>query len=308
MIDGRHRAPPSRLPPWLKRPLVVGAATRALQQSFTDANLHTVCEEARCPNRSECFNKGTAAFLILGNVCTRRCRFCGVSHGVPLPVDAGEPRRVVDAVKRMGISHAVVTSVTRDDLSDGGAGMFALVIGLLKHEVPSVTVEVLVPDFTGNAAALCTVLHAGPHVFNHNMETVPRLYPLIRPGAGYRRSLELLAQAARFEAELEVKSGLMVGLGETCDEMLSTLRDMRGAGVTMVTIGQYLRPSREQAPVAEFITPAQFDFYRDRALAIGFEAVSCGPFVRSSYGAGHMLKEKNTPRGRIHTSVVEKIR
>jgi lipoic acid synthetase len=307
MIDGLHRAPPSRLPPWLKRPLVFGATTRALEQSFTDANLHTVCEEARCPNRGDCFNRGTAAFLILGNVCTRQCRFCGVSHGAPLPVDADEPRRVVDAVRLMGISHAVVTSVTRDDVNDGGAGMFARVIGLLKHEVPSVTVEVLVPDFAGNAAALRTVLHAGPHVFNHNMETVPRLYPFIRPGAGYRRSLELLAHAARFEAELDVKSGLMVGLGETCDEMLSTLSDMREAGVTMVTIGQYLRPSREQAPVAEFITPAQFDFYRDRALAIGFAAVSCGPFVRSSYRAGHMLKEKNTPQGHARTSVIQEI-
>jgi lipoic acid synthetase len=208
-------------------------------------------------------------------------------------LDADEPDRVVEAVKRMGISHAVITSVTRDDLRDGGANVFAQVIRLLKHELPLVTAEVLVPDFKGNAGALCTVLDAGPDVFNHNIETVPRLYPLIRPGAGYRRSLEILARAARFEVEFKVKSGLMVGLGETRDEVLSTLCDMREAGATMVTIGQYLRPSREQAPVAEFITPAQFDFYRSRALSIGFAEVKSGPFVRSSYRAGEMLKRKN---------------
>ncbi len=279
-----------RLPSWLKRPLLSGAAARALEQSLSGANLHTVCEEAGCPNRGECFNRGTATFLILGTVCTRHCRFCGVTRGVPVPPDEDEPRRVAEAVRRMGLTHAVITSVTRDDLGDGGAALFAKVIRLLKQELPSVTVEVLVPDFRGDAAALRTVLDAGPDIFNHNVETVPRLYPFVRPEAAYERSLEMLARAARLGIELKVKSGLMVGLGETQDEVISVLADMRSAGVSLVTIGQYLRPSKEHAPVAAFIPPAQFDDYRNTALQLGFAEVSAGPFVRSSYRAGEMME------------------
>ncbi|HUI92908.1 MAG TPA: lipoyl synthase [Chitinivibrionales bacterium] len=281
-----------RLPSWLKRPLVPTATYRRLEQSLTDAHLNTVCSEAKCPNRAECFSRGTATFLILGSVCTRSCGFCGITHGAPQPVDKDEPRRVAEAVRRMAVSHAVITSVTRDDLPDGGACQFAAVIRLLKREMPAITIEVLVPDFHGNDASLCTVLDEGPHVFNHNIETVPRLYPMVRPQANYSRSLEMLAKAARNEVQLNVKSGVMVGLGETRKEVFSTLDDLRRTGCAMVTIGQYLRPSKDQVPVQEFVTPEQFDEYRNHGLSLGFTEVSAGPFVRSSYRAEEMVKEK----------------
>jgi lipoyl synthase len=296
MIDMRDQHPRTtvrgRLPPWLKRPLVASAVAQRLEESFLDDGLHTVCAEAKCPNKGECFGRGTAAFLILGGTCTRSCGFCGIAHGSPQPVDKDEPRRVVDAIGRMGITHAVVTSVTRDDLADGGAGMFAEAIRLVRRELPGVSVEVLVPDFQGNHAALDLVLTARPHVFNHNVETVARLYPSVRPQAEYRRSLNILSRAAGCGAELKVKSGLMVGLGETSTEVHSALADMRAAGCSMVTIGQYLRPSKSQLSVAEFITPKQFNAYRDFALGLGFQEVSSGPFVRSSYRAGEMVKGK----------------
>lgn len=296
MTDSRKCAqqvpPHRRLPAWLKRPVSSGGKTGAVEAALTDANLHTVCVEAKCPNRGECFGRGTATFLILGKTCSRSCGFCSVSHGEPEPLDIDEPHRVAAAVGRMGIIHAVITSVTRDDLEDGGAGQFAEVVRLLKHEQPCVTVEVLVPDFAGSQEALTAVLGSGPHVFNHNVETVERLYPAVRPQAGYRRSLEILAKAAEYEVQLNVKSGLMVGLGETQDEVLRTLFDMRETGCSMVTMGQYLRPSREQVPVAEYITPRQFDLYRERALSMGFSEARCGPFVRSSYRAEEMVKER----------------
>jgi lipoic acid synthetase len=295
MIDTQRGAPLTqhqRLPPWLKRPVAPAGALRELEQSLSDANLHTVCAEAKCPNRGECFGRGTATFLILGKICSRACGFCGITHGTPQPLDKDEPRRVAEAVNRMGVSHAVITSVTRDDLPDGGAGQFATVIRLLKQELPAVTIEVLVPDFCGNSQSLGTVMDAGPHVFNHNIETVERLYPVVRPQANYKRSLEILAKAAQHEVQLNVKSGVMVGLGETPQEVFSTLADMREAGCSLVTIGQYLRPSKEQVPVAEFITPAQFEIYKGRAMAMGFTEVSSGPFVRSSYRAEEMVNGK----------------
>lgn len=295
MIDTRNQQPQTtahnRLPPWLKRPLVASAVARQLEHALIDGRLHTVCAEAKCPNRGECFGRGTAAFLILGDTCTRSCGFCGIAHGSPKPVDNNEPRRVIDAIGRMGITHAVVTSVTRDDIADGGAGLFAEVVRLVRRELPGVSVEVLVPDFKGNRAALEMVLAARPHVFNHNVETVARLYPAVRPQAEYRRSLEILSRAACFSAGLKVKSGLMVGLGETAAEVRSTLADMRAAGCGLVTIGQYLRPSKSQLPVADFITPQQFEAYGDFARGLGFTDVSSGPFVRSSYRAGEMVKE-----------------
>jgi lipoyl synthase len=291
MIDPHSAAAQRRLPSWLKRPVALAGTVRLLEQSLTDANLHTVCAEAKCPNRGECFGRGTATFLILGKICSRSCGFCGITHGAPQPLDKDEPRRVVEAVKRMGVVHAVVTSVTRDDLPDGGAGQFAAVIRLLKQELPAVTVEVLVPDFCGNERSFITVLDAGPHVFNHNIETVCRLYPVVRPQANYARSLEILAKAARYEVQLNVKSGLMVGLGETPGEMFSAMSDIRKTGCSLLTIGQYLRPSKEQVPVVEFITPEQFDEYKQQALAMGFTEANSGPFVRSSYRAEEMMKK-----------------
>jgi lipoyl synthase len=295
MIDTRPGAPQAqhqRLPAWLKRPVAPAGTQRELEQSLIDMGLHTVCAEAKCPNRGECFGRGTATFLILGKICSRACGFCGIAHGAPQPLDKDEPRRVAAAVARMGVSHAVITSVTRDDLPDGGAGQFAAVVRLLKQELPAVTVEVLVPDFCGNSQSLGTVLSAGPNVFNHNIETVPRLYPAVRPQAKYGRSLEILAKAARHEVQLNVKSGVMVGLGETPGEVFSAMSDIRKTGCSLLTIGQYLRPSREQVPVAEFITPAQFEIYKVRALDMGFTEVGSGPFVRSSYRAEEMVKGK----------------
>jgi lipoyl synthase len=283
-----------RLPPWLKRPLAHGGKYDEVNAVLSSASLHTVCREAKCPNRSECFSRGTATFLVMGPVCTRSCRFCGVMHGAPRPLDKDEPARLCDAAGAMGIRHVVVTSVTRDDLADGGASHFAEIIRQLRLRLPAVTIEVLVPDFQGSAAALETVFGTGgPHIFNHNIETVPRLYPGIRPQASYRQSLEVLAQAAGMGRDCRIKSGLMVGLGETSGEVLETLQDLRNTGrCHLVTIGQYLQPSPEQVPVAEFVDPGQFDFYRSQALAMGFSDVAAGPFVRSSYKAETMMTSR----------------
>ncbi len=245
--------------------------------------LHTVCQEARCPNVGECFSGGTATFLLLGDVCTRNCRFCAIKKGRPLPPDEGEPEKVALVAKRLGLSHAVVTSVTRDDLPDGGASHFASTIRSIRELNPGISVEVLVPDFGGRFSSLMKVLEVGPDVFNHNLETVPRLYPLVRPGASYRRSLELL-QLAKKEGSI-TKSGLMVGLGETQEEMIAVMDDLRERGVDILTLGQYLRPSRSQLEVKEYLPPEDFATYKEEALNLGFKWVSSGPFVRSSYQA-----------------------
>jgi lipoic acid synthetase len=252
---------------------------------ISSCKLNTVCAEAKCPNRGECFSRGSAAFLILGPVCTRSCAFCGVESGRPNVVDAGEGERLAEAASRMGLKHVVITSVTRDDLPDGGASAFAAALKCLHARTPDAAIEVLIPDFQGSATALKTVLDAGSDVLNHNVETVPRLYPSIRPQAVYERSLELLKRAAD-DGRSVVKSGIMVGLGETADEVEELMRGLRAAGCSFITIGQYLRPSRRQAPVKEFITPEQFSAYEKTALGMGFERVACGPFVRSSYRAG----------------------
>jgi lipoyl synthase len=295
MIDIRQSGPSPahrRLPPWPKKPLAHHGAHSAydsVDALLTNASLHTVCREAKCPNRSECYSRGTATFLVMGPVCTRTCRFCGVTQGAPGPLDKDEPRRLCETVAAMGLAHAVITSVTRDDLEDGGAAHFAGIIRQLRQRVPSITVEVLVPDFRGNAHALETVLSACPDVFNHNIETVARLYPAIRPQASYRQSLEILARGARFRVRLRIKSGLMVGLGETRQEVLETLHDLYDTGCRLVTIGQYLRPSKDRTPVVEFVNPDGFAQYREQALAMGFSEVQAGPFVRSSYLAESML-------------------
>ncbi len=260
-------------------------ATRTLLASV---RVHTVCQEADCPNRWECFGSGTATFLILGDRCTRRCAFCSIHGGTPAPVEADEPARVAAAAAQLGLSYIVITSVTRDDLADGGAGQFAAVIGAVRARLPQARIEVLTPDFSGDVAALECVLAARPDVFNHNVETVARLTPLLRDKASYLRSLAVLAYAHRAAPELPVKSGVMVGAGETPDELHATLRDLRRAGCSLVTIGHYLAPTPQHHPVAARISDAQFAQYRDWAHALGFAAVAAGPLVRSSYRAAEM--------------------
>ncbi|MFH1708880.1 MAG: lipoyl synthase [Planctomycetota bacterium] len=272
---------PRGLPPWLKKRLSFGQA-RATDAIVADLGLHTVCAEAACPNRNECFAEGTATFMVLGAVCSRHCGFCNVTAGAPDPVDPDEPARVAEAVRRMGLDYCVITSVTRDDLADGGSGHFAAVIRALR-ETASCRVEVLTPDFQGRAADIDRVIAAAPDAFNHNVETVARLYPEVRPAAVYRRSLDLLARVAA--AGLPAKSGIMVGLGEKDAEVLELFDDLRRAGCALLTIGQYLRPNRDCLPVKEFVTPAHFDHLRGEALARGFTAVAAGPFVRSSHHA-----------------------
>ena len=255
--------------------------------------LHTVCQSASCPNIGECFSKGTATFMILGNVCTRDCGFCGVRHGEPLTLDPDEPRHVAEAAAKMGLNYVVVTSVTRDDLADGGAVHFAETIQQLKQMIPEVRVEVLIPDFGGDRDALRAVLAARPFVLNHNVETVPRLYPIVRPAADYQRSLALLETAKKIQPSVYTKSGLMVGLGETREEVVQVLRDLRSRGCDLVTIGQYLRPSKSNLPVAEYVPPAQFEEYKSIGDSLGFRFTASGPFVRSSYHAAELINEQD---------------
>jgi len=245
--------------------------------------LHTVCESAACPNRNECWNTGTAAFLIMGDICTRRCAFCNISSGKPQDVDPGEPERVADAVASLGLSYAVITSVTRDDLPDGGAGLFAETIRSINRRSPQCRVEVLVPDFQGSASSLETVLDAQPHVLNHNIETVPSLYRRVRPQADYVRSLQLLERASA--RGYTTKSGFMLGFGEGMEEVISVLSDLRRIGCGILTIGQYLQPNKRSLPVSSFPEPRVFDELRIEALRMGFSSVSSGPLVRSSYHA-----------------------
>ncbi len=273
-----------RLPPWLKRRLPPAAQTDRVRAVLAELNLNTVCREAHCPNRGECYAAGTATFMILGRECTRNCSFCAVSSGKPEPVDPEEPRRVAEAARRLGLRHVVVTSVTRDDLPDGGSRQFAETIRAL-HEDTAATVEVLTPDFQGRTEDLLRVLECGPEVLNHNVETVPRLYPEVRPGADYARSLGVLTHAAGHPAVPIAKSGLMLGLGERAEEVRRTLADLLAAGVLAVTIGQYLAPSERHHPVVEFVPPERFQELEEQALAMGFESALAGPFVRSSYRA-----------------------
>lgn len=272
-------------PPWLTARVTAADRAQQVRAVLTDLALDTVCVGAHCPNQGTCFAAGTATFMILGHTCTRCCRFCAVPKGRPEPVPADEPVRVAEAVRRLGLKYAVVTSVTRDDLSDGGAMQFARTIQAIRQRVPDAAVEVLIPDFKGDIAALRAVIAARPDVINHNVETVPALYDMVRPGADYRRSLALLAQVKEAVPAIATKSGLMVGLGETPAQVAAVLADLRAAGCDMVTIGQYLAPSPAHYPVQAYITPAQFSFYRHLAEAFGFRYAACGPLVRSSYHA-----------------------
>lgn len=274
--------------PWLIRRIPAGGVDK-IQSLMDNLHLHTVCQSASCPNQGECFHAGTATFLILGNICTRGCRFCGVPKGQPGLVDSAEPENVATAVKTMGLKHAVVTSVTRDDLPDGGAGQFVACIRALRSSCPEITVEVLTPDFAGQSEALAKVLAEQPEVFNHNVETVPRLYPQVRPQANYRRSLEVLRTASEAKI-IWVKSGLMLGLGETEAEVLSVLQDLRQRGVNSLTLGQYLRPTREHLQVVDYIHPERFKALGDEASRLGFAHVASGPLVRSSYHAGAVFR------------------
>jgi lipoic acid synthetase len=277
--------PPPRLalPSWIRVRLRQGQDLARLRGLLRDSTLHTVCEEARCPNLWECWNRGTATFMILGDICTRSCGFCAVKTGRPLAVDRDEPRRVAEAVRAMGLTHAVVTSVNRDELADGGASVFAETIGAIRALNRGCTVEVLIPDFQGSEAALRTVLDAGPDILNHNTETVPRLYPTVRTQARYERSLDVLARAKAGGAR--VKTGLMVGLGETAEELLVVFSDLRAAGCDILTLGQYLQPTREHVPVDRYYSPEEFERLREEALELGFAHVEAGPLVRSSYHA-----------------------
>jgi len=274
----------SERPPWLTRRIPAGSGAEKVQGLIEGLKLHSVCESASCPNQGECFHAGTATFMILGGVCTRGCRFCAVPKGTAQPVDPEEPSHVAAAVAALGLKHAVVTSVTRDDLSDGGASQFVGCIRSIRQECPGTTVEVLTPDFAGNATALRVVLVEKPDVFNHNVETVPRLYSSVRPQADYQQSLTVLRQAAQ-EGISRVKSGLMLGLGETEAEVLKVFQELIDAGVNCLTVGQYLRPSGDHLPVVEYIHPDQFEKLSGDAYRMGFLHVASGPLVRSSYHA-----------------------
>ena len=282
----------TRKPPWLTRRLPSGPADEKVRASLSESRLHTVCQEAHCPNLWECFSSKTATFLIMGPRCTRNCGFCAVEQGPSGPPDPEEPARVAKAADEMGLGYVVITSVTRDDLSNGGAGHFAKTIEEIRRRAPHSRVEVLVPDFQGSPGALKRVLGARPHVLNHNLETVPRLYPLVRPEAVYARSLELLKRAREYAPRISTKSGLMVGLGESAEELRQTLKDLIGVGCNILTLGQYLQPSKEHLPVERFIPPEEFDSWKEIALEMGFSEVASGPFVRSSYHAKELYLGK----------------
>jgi lipoyl synthase len=272
-------------PEWLKVRFPGGPNYLRLRRMMRDLELHTVCEEARCPNMGECWEQGTATFMLLGDVCTRACGFCAVTTGRPFALDEQEPGRVADAVARLGLRHAVLTSVTRDDLPDGGAAIFAAAIEQIHARVPDCSVEVLIPDLLGNWDALAVIMRARPEILNHNTETVPRLYRRVRPKAQYERSLELLERAKVLAPDRPTKSGLMLGLGETRDELLEVFADLRAVGCDILTLGQYLQPTPRHLPIERYVSPDEFAALREDALALGFPHVESGPLVRSSYHA-----------------------
>ncbi|HSE94521.1 MAG TPA: lipoyl synthase [Methylomirabilota bacterium] len=283
-------APVERKPAWLKVRAPGSPNYLRLRALLREQNLHTVCEEARCPNIGECWEEGTATFMILGEVCTRRCGFCAVSHGRPEWADWGEPDRVAETVARLDLAHVVVTSVNRDDLADGGSAIFARTIQAIHRMAPGCRVEVLIPDFQGVAAALDTVLRARPDVLNHNIETVPRLYRTVRPGSRYERSLELFRRARAHPTAPVTKSGMMLGLGESADEVRATMADLHAAGVQLLTVGQYLRPSPAHLPIVRYVPPAEFEAFASSGRALGFRHVEAGPLVRSSYHAKRQVE------------------
>ena len=285
---------PLRLPEWIK---IKTSGLHAAKSLLRGHRLATVCEEAGCPNQGICFSKPTATFMILGNTCTRNCSFCAVKSGPPADIDMAEPERVAEAALEMALKYVVITSVTRDDLQDGGASMFASTIRAVKKLLPGSGIEVLTPDFKGDPNALKTVLEAGPDVFNHNIETVRRLYPQVRPQADYHRSLNVLLNAKKMAPHIRTKSGLMLGLGETFDEVAELLGNLRGVDCNFLTVGQYLRPSKKNHPVVEYIRPEVFDMLKLKALELGFDFVASGPLVRSSMNAEEMYGSRNKDKG-----------
>lgn len=288
---------PGRKPPWLKVLSPLSPEVSGLKRMLRDSDLRTVCEEASCPNLGECFRSGTATFMILGRLCTRACPFCDVDHGKPSPPDPDEPRRLAETVARMGLGFVVVTSVDRDDLPDGGADHFRRVIRAIRAGSPSVGIEILVPDFRHCAETALDILSRDiPDVFNHNIETVPRLYRTVRPGGDYGRSLRLLSRYRSDHPEVPVKSGLMVGLGEDPSEVSEVMRDLRNAGCTILTLGQYLPPSRTHLAVQRYASLEEFDRWREEGLAMGFDKVASGPLVRSSYHAEEVARRERSDR------------
>ncbi|RMH37366.1 MAG: lipoyl synthase [Nitrospirae bacterium] len=293
-----HAEARRRLPPWFKVRVRQGPDYREIRQIMDDLGLHTVCEEARCPNVWECWNQRTATFMILGDICTRRCHYCAVTTGRPQGLDRDEPLRVAKAVQALGLRHAVITSVNRDELPDGGASIFAATIRAIRSVTPTCTIEVLIPDFQGNESALATVMQERPDILNHNIETVPRLFPLMRPQGKYLRSLTVLTRAKALGAL--TKSGVIVGLGESPDELRQVMIDLRDVGCDILTIGQYLAPTRDHAPVARFYHPNEFQQLKDEGLALGFRHVESGPLVRSSYHAEQQARtDQLIPRSSI---------
>jgi lipoic acid synthetase len=277
-------------PEWMRKRLPLGCTTKQVEEGLSMRNLHTICQEGCCPNQGECFSNKEASFLIMGRVCSRNCRFCAVETGRPEKLDPREPRMLAEEMQELGLKYVVITSVTRDDLPDGGAGHFALVIKELRHLCPDVNIEVLIPDFRGSVPSLATVIHARPDVLNHNVETIPRLYADVRPQANYKQSIDLIRNAKSVDINIITKSGLMVGLGETPEEVMEVMEDLRDAGCDILTIGQYLQPSKAHYELKEYVHPDIFKMYEEQAREKGFSGVVSSPFVRSSYHAGELYK------------------
>jgi lipoyl synthase len=287
----------NRLPPWFKKKMPDPASMVGMRDMLNCLKLNTVCDHALCPNIGECFQRNTATFLVMGDICTRNCTYCAVKKGTPCLLDKEEPKHIVEAAMKLGLKHIVLTSVTRDDLPDNGASHFADVVMQLRTQIPNINIEVLVPDFGGSATALETVVTAKPNVLNHNLETVCRLYPTVRPMADYQRSLQLLERVKKIDPGIITKSGLMAGLGETKDELYQTMKDLRAADCDLITIGQYLQPSASHHPVARYITPEEFDEYELTANSMGFHGAACAPLVRSSYKAELLYKKASEKIG-----------
>jgi lipoyl synthase len=277
-----------RLPGWFKQKIPRAGETSGVEKLLSQLKLHTVCEGAHCPNMGQCFSSGTATFMIMGDICTRNCTFCAVTKGLTAPLDPEEPQHVAEAVKQLGLQYIVITCVTRDDLADGGAGHFAATVRALHSATPGLKVEVLVSDFKGNVESVKTVIESVPEVFAHNLETVPRLYPTVRPMANYQRSLDVLKTARDLDGSIVTKSGLMLGLGEERAEVIRVMRDLRRAGCELLSLGQYLAPSPDHHPVIRFVTPGEFDEYEQLGLKEGFKGVASAPLVRSSFKAGEL--------------------
>ena len=292
-IRHSHTGEPGRrgnLPPWFKVKIRQGPDYREIRRIMNEQGLHTICEEARCPNVWECWNNRTATFLILGDICTRRCHYCAVTTGRPGELDLEEPARVADAIHKLGLRHAVITSVNRDELPDGGASIFAETLRQVRRKIPTCTLEVLIPDFQGSESALAEVMAEHPDILNHNIESVPRLFPSIRPQGKYDRSLHVLQKAKDLGGR--TKSGLIAGLGESHDEIREVMHDLRTVHCDILTLGQYLRPSQDHAPVARFYSPEEFQLFKEEGLAMGFSHVESGPLVRSSYHAEQQTQQR----------------